>query len=63
MEDSMNKIMWVVVSLGVIGIIYFGLKKLFPNVMNKLETNLNKFIDSTFQTMFTGGTGNDSGNK
>lgn len=59
----MTKILWVVVSLGVIGIIYLGLKKLFPNVMNKLETNLNKFIDDTFQTMFTGSTGNNSGNK
>lgn len=59
----MNKIMWVVVSLGVIGIIYLGLKHLFPNVMGKLQDNLNKFVDQTFQTMFTGKTDVDSGNK
>lgn len=58
MEESMNKIIWVVVGVGIIAIVYGILKGFFPNILNTIKKQLTDFVDRTFGEM----TGSDKDN-
>lgn len=51
MEESMNKIIWVVVGVGIIAIVYGVLKGFFPNILKAIEKQLTDFVDRTFGEM------------
>lgn len=51
MEESMNKIIWVVVGVGIIAIVYGILKGFFPNILNTIKDQLTGFVNRTFGEM------------
>lgn len=54
----MNKIIWVVVGVGIIAIVYGILKGFFPNILNTIKDQLTGFVNRTFGEM----TGSDKDN-
>lgn len=58
MEESMNKIIWVVVAVALIGGIYVVLKVFFPQLLKLITGKLTDFVTNTFDSM----TGSDKDN-
>lgn len=58
MEESINKVVWIAVAIGIIAGIYGALKIFFPKLMDSITTNIQKFTDKAFDSMMPG---NDSG--
>lgn len=51
MEESMNKIIWVVVAVALIGGIYVVLKMFFPELLKLITGKLTQFVKDTFDSM------------
>jgi len=63
MEDSFNKITWIAVSVGIIALVYLGMKKFVPNLLDTITKNVTNFVEQAFNSMTGTDNGGSSGGK